>query len=79
MNACKEYKDKHGNIIKEFDTIRHDDGDSEVVYACGDNDLGVQATNPEFLKHHPEADIEYYPLSEFDLSEWEIVEPLSSI
>lgn len=73
-----QYTDKHGNLIKEFDSIRHNNGEVAVVHACGDDNLGVPATNPEFIKHHPDADIEYYPLSEFDLSEWEIIEPMFS-
>ena len=69
----KKYEDKYGEIIREGDVIRHDDGDVETIYACGDNDLGISATNPDYLKAHPEAELEFYPLSEFDLSEWEIV------
>ena len=70
------YKDKHGEIIKEGMTIRHNDGSTEKVIACVDADgnpnLGVNATNfdcPFAGLHHVA-----YPLSEFATSrEWEIV------
>lgn len=67
------YKDKNGVEIKEGMLIQHDEGDLERVYPCGDGDLGVSATNPEYLKTHPDAEEEFYPLSNFCLSEWEIV------
>lgn len=70
------YKDKHGEVIKEGMTIRHNDGSIEKVIACTDADgnpnLGVNATNfdCQFAGLHPVA----YPLSEFSTSrEWEIV------
>lgn len=73
----RTYQDKNGQEILAGMTIRHDGGETEKVYdttdAEGNEDLGVMATNPEYAKLHPECDIEYYPLSEFDMSEWEIV------
>ncbi len=72
-----KYFDKHGTEIEAGMTIRHDSGDTEKVYAtvnsCGDDDLGVMATNPVWLERHPDWDIEYYPLNQFNMSEWEIV------
>ena len=67
-----EYRDKNGDLIQEGMTIRHDDGDTELVYACGEDDLGVNASNenrPDFC----ECLRECYPLSQFSMKEWEIV------
>lgn len=72
------YQDKHGKEILAGMTIRHENGETELVYATvdayGADDLGVMATNPAYAKLHPDRDIEYYPLSNFRMSEWEIVE-----
>ena len=37
----------------------------ELVLLCGDDNLGVNASNPAYLEAHPEARQECYPLSEF--------------
>lgn len=72
------YHDKHGKEILEGMTIRHDDGEMQKVYATedqyGNEGLGILATNPAYLERHPDHEPEYYPLSNFDLSEWEIAE-----
>ena len=72
------YKDKHCSEIHAGMTIQHDNGDTETVYATtdayGDDDIGVMATNPAYAARHPDCDIEYYSLSNFRMSEWEIVE-----
>lgn len=71
------YKDKHGKGILAGMTIRHDNGDTELVYDTtdgnGDEDLGILATNPAYAERHPDCDLEYYSLSNFRMSEWEIV------
>ena len=73
----KTYFDKHGEEILAGMTIRHDNGETELVYATtsmdGDERLGICATNPAYAALHPDCDIEYYPLSNFNLREWEIV------
>ena len=73
-----EFKDKNGKVIEAGMTLRHDNGDTEKVYATttayGDESLGFMATNPLWLKHHPDWDIEYYDLSQFNMREWEIIE-----
>lgn len=68
------YYDMNGDEIKEGDTIVCvTDESEEKVYSCGDDDLGICATNPEYLKYHPYANIEYYPLYQFDVrGEWYI-------
>ena len=72
------YHDKHGNEILAGMTIRYDDGDVELVYAItdgsGDEDLGIMATNPDYVKHHPNCEIKYYSLSSIGTREWEIVQ-----
>ena len=74
---AKIYLDKHGEAIQPGMTIRHDNGETDEVFATvdayGEDDMGVLASNPAYLERHPEADIEYYSLSNFDMSEWEIV------
>lgn len=79
IRAGHRYYDKFGKEIKAGMTLRHNCGDTEKVHECSDSsgiaDLGFQASNPWFVKLHPEWAIEYYPLSQFKLSEWEIVEP----
>ena len=71
------FHDKNGREILAGMTIRHDNGDTEEVYATtnayGDDNLGVMATNPAYAALHPDCDIEYYSLSNFCLDEWEIV------
>ena len=73
----REYKDKHGTIIQAGMTIRHDSGDVEEVYETmtdsGERSLGIMATNPDYLKRHPDCEIEYYDLHNFNLKEWEII------
>ncbi len=71
------YKDKHGEEILAGMTIRHESGDTELVYdttdGYGDEDLGILATNHAYAERHPDCDLEYYSLSNFDMREWEIV------
>ena len=72
-----EYRDKNGDEIKAGMKIRHDNGEVEEVYATedgyGNDNLGINATNPDYAARHPDHEPEYYPLWSFDLSEWEIV------
>lgn len=73
----RSYQDKHGMTICAGMTIRHDNGDTEKVVATtdayGDEDLGVIATNQAFAEMHPYWPTECYSLSNFRMSEWEIV------
>lgn len=72
-----QYFDKNREEIHAGMTLRGPNGELEKVYLCGDEfgntNLGFMATNPEFLKHHPDWPTEYYPLHQFNLDEWEIV------
>lgn len=72
MNKTTGYSDKNGEQIKAGMKIRHINGDVELVYACGEDDLGVNASNEnwsgfsEYLR-------QFYPLYQFNTREWEIV------
>ncbi|MCM1322975.1 MAG: hypothetical protein NC218_02215 [Acetobacter sp.] len=67
------YFDKNGKEILEGTTIRHDNGETELIYACGDGDLGVNASTKKYIEENGESARECYPLTQFDLHEWEIV------
>ena len=74
------YFDKNGNQIKAGMDIRMADGSFERVYettdAYGNPDLGINASNEEYLERHPYASREYYSLCNFDMSEVEIVDQM---
>ncbi len=56
------YVDKHNCIIQEGDKLRYDDGTLDKVFTLEDNSLGHCAMNPDYLKHHPDAEEKYTPL-----------------
>lgn len=70
-----KYRDKNGVIIEAGMTLKHDDGSTELVYMCededGNKDLGFNASNEDWLKRTGNTR-EIYPLYQFNLSEWEI-------
>lgn len=72
-----KYTDKNGVEIKAGMTIQMADGSHELVYdtqdACGNADLGINASNEEYLERHPYASREYYSLCNFDMSEVEVI------
>lgn len=80
MARTVKYFDKHNKEILEGMTIKHEDGDIELVYLCGEDedDLGVNASNEVWLDTHygsaKECYREFYPLHQFNMKEWEIVE-----
>lgn len=69
-----EYYDMNKDRIYAGDTISISGGDPELVYDCGEDNLGVNASNENYLKAHPEAEREYYPLSNFDMNDILIIE-----
>ena len=75
-----KYFDKTGTEIKAGMYIRMSDGSIELVYdtvdAFGNPNLGINASNEEYLRRHPEAEREYYSLSNFDMRDVEIVEQI---
>jgi hypothetical protein len=70
-DETSKYKDKNGNVIKVGMKLKHNDGDIDEVLSS-DDDLGFNATNPDFAKNHDIPQL-IYPLSEFNLKEWEII------
>lgn len=72
-----QYFDKHGEEIQAGMCLRNENGEVQRVYSCGDEcgsaNLGFMATNPKFLERHPDWPVEYYPLSQYNLAQWEIV------
>lgn len=72
------YFDKHGKEIKAGMKIRIGNDPPEEVFPCsgqrGEEDLGVNATNPEWAKRHPDCGPEFYPLHQFSRADIEIVE-----
>ncbi len=73
-----QYFDKNGKEILPGMKIRLEDGSVEPVYrTCDDawnEDLGISASNEEYLKRHPDADREYYSLSNWRADSIEIFE-----
>jgi hypothetical protein len=72
-NELTEYSDKHGRKIRAGMMIRIGDDEPEEVLVTAGDDLGVNASNKEYLKHHPDAVQEVYLLSNFDKRDIEIV------
>ncbi len=74
-----EYKDQNGNPIREGMTLLFSDGTYEKVYATVtpdyEDDLGINASNEDYLRAHGlgEIDREYYSLSNFSASDMLIV------
>ena len=68
----EKYYDKHGKEVKAGMTLQHEDGEKELVYQAED-DLGFNASNENYVGFNP-LRRELYPLFQFDMSEWEIVQ-----
>ena len=75
-----QYFDKNGKEIKAGMKILMEDGSIEMVYDTedqyGNPNLGINASNEEYLERHPYASREYYSLCNFDMSEVEIVDQM---
>ena len=73
-----DYRDRTGKQIEAGMILRSTSGQIREVFECSDQsgkpDLGIIATNPDYLKNHPFADIEYYSLNAIDLREWLIID-----
>ena len=78
-----KYTDRNGVEIKAGMTIQMADGSQELVYdtqdAYGNADLGINASNEEYLEMHPYASREYYSLCNFDMSEVEVIDQNESM
>ena len=73
-----QYFDKNGVEIKAGMTIRMEDGSLELVYdttdSYGNPDLGINASNEEYLERNPCACREFYSLCSFDMRYTEVVD-----
>lgn len=71
-----KYLDKNGYEIKAGMTLLMSDGTAELVYdttdSDGNPDLGISASNEDFLRNHPCADREYYSLGSIDIRNAEV-------
>ena len=67
-----QYFDKNGKEIRAGMKILMEDGSIEMVYDTedqyGNPNLGINASNEEFLRFHPNWAREYYSLSMFKQS-----------
>lgn len=72
-----KYEDKNGRIVMPGDILEFTDGSLELVLLADgtdtEYDLGINASNRDFLKHHPLRAPEVYPLSNFRRSEYEVI------
>lgn len=70
----EKYFDMHGREITEGLWIKHvDEKEPKLVYKTIDGDLGLNASNENFIGFN-ELERELYPLYQFSLKrEWEIV------
>ena len=71
------YVDRNGVEIKAGMTLLMSDGTTELVYdttdSDGNPDLGINASNEDFLRNHPDARKEYYSLGSIDLRNAEVL------
>lgn len=72
------YKDKNGVQIKKGDILHNTYDDSyEYVFRgvteYGDEDLGVNASNIDYLERIGNIGHQIYPLSDFDTNDFEII------
>ena len=71
-----QYFDKNGKEIKAGMKILMEDGKVELVYdtedAYGNPNLGINASNEDFLRAHPNWAREFYSLSMFNMAATEI-------
>ena len=71
------YVDRNGVEIKAGMTLLMSNGTTELVYdttdSNGNPDLGINASNEDFLRNHPDARKEYYSLGSIDLRNAEVL------
>ena len=71
------YYDRDGRVISAGDIISIAGDEPELVYSCissyGNPDLGVNASNEDYLALHPEAVRKYYSLNNFYMSDIALV------
>lgn len=71
------YVDRNGVEIKAGMSLLMIDGTTELVYDTtdgnGNPDLGISASNEDYLRNHPDAYREFYSLSSIDLRNAEVL------
>ena len=76
-----KYFDRNGVEIKAGMTLLMSDGTTELVYDTTDSegnpDLGINASNEDFLCNHPDACREYYSLSNYEMRDIAIIAEVS--
>lgn len=73
--GMKKYYDKNGTVLKEGDFIKFPDGIIKKLYLTDKDQLGIDATNPEWIKRGKAFECEFgiYPLESFELDQIEKV------
>lgn len=75
------YVDRNGVEIKAGMTLLMSDGTTELVYDTTDSegnpDLGINASNEDFLCNHSDACREYYSLSNYEMRDVAIIAEVS--
>ncbi len=75
------YVDRNGVEIKAGMTLLMSNGTTELVYETTDSngnpDLGINASNEDFLCNHPDACREYYSLSNYEMRDIAIIAEVS--
>ncbi len=76
-----KYFDKNGVEIRVGMTLLMSNGTTELVYdttdSNGNPDLGINASNEDFLCNHPDACREYYSLSNYEMRDIAIIAEVS--
>lgn len=71
------YTDKNGRVVIPNDIICFDGGMTEKVYLAEgteeEYELGINASNEEFLKRNPWRQRELYPLYQYNRTEYEVI------
>lgn len=66
----KKYVDCDGQeILAGMRIVIDGTPESVLVEPCGEDDLGILATNMDFVRNYPETELKYYPLSNFSRSD----------
>ncbi len=76
-----KYFDKKGIEIIAGMTLLMSDGTTELVYDTtdgdGNPDLGISASNEDFLRQHPYTCREYYSLSNYEMGDTVVITEVS--
>lgn len=69
-NDMYRYFDKNGTELHDGDLVQADNGDEHVLYLTKEHQLGIDATNPGWIRIGRAVPCQYgiYPLTQDDLS-----------